>query len=79
MESLDVQVGDTVRLRKPHPCGGDTWQVMRIGTDVGLRCLTCGRTVLLRRMLFRRRLRTVLTRADASKGPGIENPLLGKR
>ena len=64
MEALDVQVGDTVRLRKAHPCGGDTWQVTRIGTDIGLRCLTCGRTILLRRMLFRRRLRMVFPRVD---------------
>ena len=62
MESSEVRVGDTVRLRKVHPCGGDTWQVTRIGTDVGLRCLTCGRVVLLRRMIFRRRLRAVLPR-----------------
>jgi len=61
MESTEVQVGDTVRLRKAHPCGGDTWQVTRLGTDVGLRCLTCGRMILLRRMVFRRRLRAVLS------------------
>jgi hypothetical protein len=62
MEATEVQVGDTVRLRKAHPCGGDTWQVTRIGTDIGLRCLTCGRVVLLPRLLFRRRLRAVLPR-----------------
>jgi hypothetical protein len=71
MEPSEVHVGDTVRLRKPHPCGGDTWEVTRIGTDVGLRCLTCGRTLLLRRMLFRRRLRAVLARTDTSES-GVE-------
>lgn len=60
METPEIQVGDVVRLRKAHPCGGDTWQVTRVGADVGLRCLTCGRMVLLRRMIFRRRLRAVL-------------------
>ena len=62
METTNVQVGDTVRLRKAHPCGSDTWQVTRIGTDIGLRCLKCGRVVLLSRLLFRRRLRVVLPR-----------------
>jgi len=75
MEPSEVQVGDTVRLRKAHPCGGDTWQVTRIGTDVGLRCLTCGRTILLRRMLFRRRLRTVFPRTDTSERSISEEPL----
>jgi len=60
VETHEIQVGDTVQLRKPHPCGGNTWQVTRIGSDVGLRCLTCGRRILLRRMIFRRRLRAVL-------------------
>jgi len=60
MDPVGIQVGNVVRLRKRHPCGGDTWQVMRVGTDIGLRCLTCGRYVLLRRMVFRQRLKAVL-------------------
>ena len=38
-----------MRLRKPHPCGGYDWQVTRLGADIGLRCLTCGRRVMLER------------------------------
>lgn len=72
MESVEVQVGDTVQLRKTHPCGGDTWQVTRTGTDVGLRCLTCGRMVLLARAVFRRRLRAVLPR-PAAAAPRLPN------
>ena len=68
----EVQVGDIVRLRKVHPCGGDRWQVTRIGTDVGLRCLTCGRVVLLARPLFRRRLRAVLPAGSAAGPDGSE-------
>jgi len=40
---LDVHLGDVVRLRKPHPCGGYTWEVVRLGADIGIKCLTCGR------------------------------------
>jgi len=32
---LDVHLGDVVRLRKPHPCGGYTWEVVRLGADIG--------------------------------------------
>ena len=53
---ISVQVGDIVRLRKPHPCGSYQWQVVRIGADIGLKCLTCGRRVLLDRATFNKRL-----------------------
>ena len=59
---LDIQPGDEVRLRKPHPCGGYDWQVTRIGADIGLRCLTCKRFVMLERPVFERRLKQVLSR-----------------
>ena len=50
-----VQVGDTVRLKKAHPCGGRDWTVSRIGADIGLVCATCGRKVMLTRDDFDRR------------------------
>ena len=54
-----VAVGDSARLRNPHPCGGYEWQVTRIGADIGLRCLTCGHRVLLTREVFERRVQSV--------------------
>ena len=63
----DVRVGDRVRMRKPHPCGGYEWEVTRIGADIRLRCLTCGRRVMLPRSKFERRVKAVLsTSNDAS-------------
>lgn len=56
---LDVRVGDRVSLRKPHPCGGDEWEVTRIGADIGIRCLTCGRRIMLPRAKFEKRARSV--------------------
>ncbi|HVK02654.1 MAG TPA: DUF951 domain-containing protein [Armatimonadaceae bacterium] len=50
-----VQPGDMARLRKAHPCGGREWRVTRIGADIGLECLTCGRRVMLTRDEFERR------------------------
>lgn len=57
---VPVAVGDTARLRKPHPCGGHDWQVTRIGADIGLRCLTCGHRVLLTRETFERRVQRIV-------------------
>lgn len=56
----DLQLDDLVRLRKPHPCGGYEWKVIRLGADIGLECRTCGRRVLLTRRELARRLKTVL-------------------
>jgi hypothetical protein len=62
---IDVQVGDVVRLRKPHPCGGYDWQVVRIGADIGLKCQTCDHRVLLTRREFEKRVKTFVSRAPA--------------
>jgi len=53
----EINLGDTVRLKKPHPCGGDTWEVVRLGADIGLRCLGCGRRILIPRADFERRVK----------------------
>jgi hypothetical protein len=60
---VEVHVGDVVRLRKPHPCGGYDWTIVRLGADIGLRCTTCEHRVLLPRSLFERRLKAFLSRA----------------
>lgn len=57
-------LGDVVRLARPHPCGGDTWQIDRLGADLGLRCLGCGRHVLLARPTVERRLACFVIRGD---------------
>ena len=61
---IDFQVGDVVRLRKPHPCGGYDWEVVRLGADIGLKCQTCGHRVLLTRRELEKRLRTFVHRAE---------------
>ncbi len=63
---LEVQVGDVVRLRKPHPCGGYDWEVVRIGADIGLKCQTCDHRVLLTRREFEKRVKTFVQRADGT-------------
>lgn len=59
---LHLEIGDRLRLRKPHPCGGYDWEVVRLGADIGLRCETCGRRVLLPRAEVERRTKQVLPR-----------------
>lgn len=58
------RLGDVVRLKRRHPCGGATWLVDRLGADLGLRCTTCGRHVLVTRAVAERRLAGFETRGD---------------
>jgi hypothetical protein len=53
---VPFRLGDRLELRRPHPCGGRTWEVDRLGADIGLRCATCGRHVLLERRAVEQRL-----------------------
>jgi hypothetical protein len=59
-EPLRVCVGYKVRMRKPHPCGGCEWEITRTGADIGMRCLTCGRRVMLTRAKFERQIKAIL-------------------
>ncbi len=59
---LDINLGDKVQLRKPHPCGGYEWEVVRLGADIGLVCLTCHHRVLLTRRELSRRIKKVISR-----------------
>ncbi len=65
---MEIRLGDVVRLRKVHPCGGYEWEVVRLGADIGIRCRTCGRRVLLERSTFEKRIKTFVSRGPAD-GP----------
>ncbi len=59
MSPVPVKVGDIATMRKPHPCGSLEWEVTRIGADIGMKCLKCGRRVMLAREEFERRLKSL--------------------
>ena len=61
---LEIKLGDVVRLKKKHPCGSDEWQVVRLGADIGIRCLKCQRRVLLQRSVFERRVKAFISRGE---------------
>jgi len=54
---IALYLDDVVTLRKPHPCGGATWQIVRLGADIGIRCTTCGHRVLIGRADLERRIK----------------------
>ncbi len=61
---MEIKLGDVVRLKKRHPCGGYQWQVTRLGADIGINCLTCRRRVLLERAVYARRVKELVSRGE---------------
>ncbi|NLZ32252.1 MAG: DUF951 domain-containing protein [Firmicutes bacterium] len=50
-------------MKKDHPCGANRWKIIRIGMDFRIKCLHCGRSVLLPRSRFERRVKKILAEA----------------
>ncbi|MCM1513731.1 MAG: DUF951 family protein [Anaeroplasma bactoclasticum] len=50
IEATSVELGDILKFKKNHPCGGTTWKVLRIGIDYKLECTTCKRMVMMSRI-----------------------------
>jgi hypothetical protein len=59
---LPLYLDDVVVLRKRHPCGGDTWRVVRLGADIGVRCTSCQRRVLIGRAELERDIKRFVER-----------------
>ena len=57
---MDVRVGDTLEMKKPHPCGSRRFSVLRSGMDFKLRCLTCGHEVMVPRVKAERNIKNII-------------------
>ena len=66
---LNLRRGDVLRLRRPHPCGNTEFEVVRLGADIGLRCTTCNRRIMLARSLLERRMSGFVSRAPEAEMP----------
>lgn len=54
---MDIRVGDVITMKKKHPCGCDRFTVLRIGADFRIKCLECGREVMLERAKVEKNIR----------------------
>lgn len=66
---IDLYLDDIVRLRKPHPCGCFEWRIVRLGMDIGIKCLGCGHRVLIPRSTFERRIKSFVARGPLAPPP----------
>ena len=60
--AADLRLGDVLRLKKAHPCGGSEWEIVRLGADIRIRCLTCDRRVMLSRSELAKRTKNAVAR-----------------
>ncbi|HNY83872.1 MAG TPA: DUF951 domain-containing protein [Anaerolineaceae bacterium] len=67
----DWNLGQRVQLRKQHPCGGYEWEVVRLGADIGLVCVTCGRRIMLSRRELARSFKVSKIKANKNDPPGV--------
>ena len=56
---MDFSVGQKIKMKKPHPCGENCWEILRVGMDFRLRCLGCGREVMTPRFKAEKSIRAV--------------------
>ena len=58
---MDLQVGEKIKLKKTHPCGGSQWEILRTGMDFRLRCCKCGRQIMVPRKMVEKNFRGFVT------------------
>lgn len=59
MVIIKLEVGDVIRMKKPHPCGADDFDVLRVGSDLRIRCRGCGHDVTVPRLKIEKNIREV--------------------
>ena len=67
-ERLKFEVGDIVKLKKPHPCGSTQWEILRVGMDIKLKCLGCGHELMLPRSKVEKSIKKILPASGEVKG-----------
>lgn len=68
MSSVDIQVGNVLEMKKPHPCGANRFEVLRIGMDFRLKCMGCGHEVMVPRLKAEKNIKKVFTQTVENGG-----------
>lgn len=58
------KLGQVVRMKKRHPCGDDRWVIIRIGMDFRIKCLKCGRSILITRQKFEKMVKEIISEPE---------------
>ncbi len=60
MENKEYGLGNIVEMKKGHPCGGNEWEIIRLGADIKIKCVNCGRVVMIPRIEFNKKIKKIL-------------------
>lgn len=58
---MDYKLGSIITMKKSHPCGENKWEITRMGADIKIKCLKCGRSIMLPRMEFNKRMKKIVS------------------
>ena len=58
----DYTIGSIVEMKKAHPCGTNEWEITRVGADIKIKCINCGRSIMIPRIEFNKKLKKVITK-----------------
>lgn len=61
INKMNVSVGDKLEMKKPHPCGNNVFDVLRVGIDFRIHCCKCGRDVLVPRSKIERNIKRIIS------------------
>ena len=61
---MEFHVGDIIKMKKPHPCGSNEWEILRVGMDFRLKCQGCARQVMVPRKLVEKNFRGFIKKAS---------------
>lgn len=61
---MDLKVGDVIKMKKPHPCGSNEWEILRVGIDFRLKCKGCDHQVMLPRKQVEKGIKSIIHKAE---------------
>ena len=59
-KKLEYKIGTKVQMKKAHPCGGNNWEVIRLGADIKIKCTTCNHIILISRIDFNKKIKKII-------------------
>lgn len=65
--ALEYKLGSIVMMKKEHPCGSNEWEITRVGADIKIKCLNCGRSIMLSRIDFNKKIKKVINLWEEKK------------
>ena len=60
MDEKKIDIGTIVTMKKGHPCGSNEWEIVRLGADLKIKCVNCGRLIMMPRVEFNKKVKKII-------------------